>query len=112
MDKVRPIDANALLGSLREAKAKLLKLFNSTTDCEDKAVCKGEIASLALAIGTVEKAPSVAPDSLRPKGRWGGGYSGTTYTGPKCSKCGYGNGAVGASNFCPNCGADHVYEYL
>ena len=38
-------------------------------------------------------------------GRWVGGYSGTEYTIPKCSRCGYGNGAVGASNYCPNCGA-------
>ena len=38
-------------------------------------------------------------------GRWIGGYSGTEYTIPKCSRCGYGNGAVGASNYCPNCGA-------
>lgn len=38
-------------------------------------------------------------------GRWIGGYMGTTYTVPKCSQCGYGNGAVGAANYCPNCGA-------
>ena len=38
-------------------------------------------------------------------GRWIGGYRGTEYTIPKCSQCGYGNGAVGASNYCPNCGA-------
>ena len=39
-------------------------------------------------------------------GHWVGGYKGTEYTIPKCSQCGYGNGAVGTSNYCPNCGAD------
>ena len=38
-------------------------------------------------------------------GRWIGGYMGLTYIVPKCSQCGYGNGAVGAANYCPNCGA-------
>lgn len=38
-------------------------------------------------------------------GHWVGGYTGTKYVIPKCSQCGYGNGAVGTANYCPNCGA-------
>ena len=47
------------------------------------------------------------PEDVAPvrHGRWVGGYSGTEYTIQKCSRCGYGNGAVGASNYCPNCGS-------
>ena len=38
-------------------------------------------------------------------GQWIGGYCGTGYITPKCSQCGYGDGAVGTTNYCPNCGA-------
>ncbi len=57
-----------------------------------------------LKVSDIEKAPTVDAVEVV-HGRWVGGYSGTEYTIPKCSRCGYGNGVVGASNYCPNCGA-------
>lgn len=38
-------------------------------------------------------------------GNWIGGYNGTSHTVPKCSRCGYGHGAVGTASYCPACGA-------
>lgn len=67
----------------------------------------------AVDVSDIEDAPTIDPESLRPKGRWvmtvytttskrGRVISNRRYA---CSECGYGNGRK-RSNFCPNCGAD------
>ena len=57
---------------------------------------------LFAAADEISKLPEV--DAVK-HGRWIGGYMGLTYIVPKCSQCGYRNGAVGAANYCPHCGA-------
>lgn len=54
-----------------------------------------------LKVSDIEAAPTIAPESLRPKGRWEEKECGMLYA---CDQCGYLTDYQ-LSKFCPVCGA-------
>ena len=65
---MRLIDADALSKGLAEAQDGVRRDYLSLTDYRDKEVCKGELGTYAKVRRMVEDAPTISPDSLRPKG--------------------------------------------
>lgn len=103
---MRPIDADALMKILKEAHDSIRRICLSLNDYRDKEVCKGELGTYATVERMVEKAPTIDPESLRPKGRWvthtvGHGKYADNYV--ECSEC----KTVGSPRWkcCPVCEA-------
>ena len=69
-NEVRLIDAIALHKILEEAQDGTRRIYSSLVDYRDKEVCKGELGTYARVKRVVEEAPTIDPESLRPKGRW------------------------------------------
>lgn len=69
-NEVRLIDANALHKILEEEQDGTRRIYSSLVDYRDKEVCKGELGNYARVKRIVEEAPTIDPESLRPKGRW------------------------------------------
>jgi rubrerythrin len=101
-NEVRLIDANAL--QRRICKAKCNREYE---DCRDEGDCEFDFF--------IFWAPTIDPESLRPKGRWlgeGDGYADgeIVYDVWYCSECNYciDDGTDDPEmlpNYCPNCGA-------
>lgn len=111
-NEVRLIDANALHKMLEEAQDGTRRIYFSLVDYGDKDVCKGELGTYARVKRMVEEAPTIDPESLRPKGRWGinreNEISKTVY----CTNCWNdfyirkkGELQLDMMPYCPNCGA-------
>ena len=66
-NEVRLIDANALHKILEEAQDGTRRIYSSLVDYRDKEVCKGELGTYARVKRMVEEAPTIDPESLRPK---------------------------------------------
>ena len=62
---------------------------------------KAAANAVAMVTRKVENAPAIAPESLRPKGRWEEEDCGAVYA---CNQCGYLT-AYNFSHYCANCGA-------
>ncbi len=63
--------------------------------------------AIEICIAVLDEAPSIDPESLRPKGRWVRDCEGDEYC-ENCSRympCREVTGDPSAHNYCPNCGA-------
>ena len=81
-NEIRLIDANALLAN------------------EDLLIIIGAGDNICVDIADIAKAPTIDPESLRPKGKWK--YYSTTMQ--ECSACKR-HTARHKYNYCPRCGA-------
>ena len=97
-NEVRLIDANALLEEW--------EFF----DCYE---CGGECEFSYIDVDAVKNAPTIDPESLRPKGRWEKHWCDNDLIGhmyevcPNCRSCEIlDTDKFWDSNYCPNCGAD------
>lgn len=89
-NEVRLIDANALQRLLFPIAVGLEKEYGSLG---------GAVAGV---MHHVDAAPTIDPESLRPKGRWITDGNGVTY----CGKCRHVDDYASVHNYCPNCGTD------
>ena len=101
---MRLIDADALKRLLDEQHEQLRRVYLSLSDDVDKSICKGELAAYATVKRAVDYAPTISPESLRPKGRWIMHDDEILGLSCECSVCHI--ETCGDSPYCPNCGAD------
>lgn len=98
---MRPIDADALMEAFRDYMVK----HHDREKCVSEENCNACKVG-CLWHGIVKKAPTIAPESLRPQGEWKHKKHkifGNTYE-YVCSVCGC-DYALAEYDYCPNCGA-------
>lgn len=95
--EVRLIDANALL---EQVENEIYRHYNEYS---------GGYYLAEDAILDIKNAPTIAPESLRPKGKWEPCFEDwrEQIVGDRCSVCGFSHygTAINRYRYCPNCGA-------
>lgn len=82
-----------------------MRLIDADKLLEKKTVPLG-LRCEVVTVNDINNAPTIGPESLRPKGEWKVYLGGKELMCTACQATFWDENGNGGSNFCPNCGAD------